>query len=92
MLAAQLVFIRWFLLFGAVASLLQGTVLFGFVQRRILGPWLAQAERRGAHVPTAMRDPRLQRAWPLLMTLLFGGLWWYLGTPAGHAWAVRAHR
>lgn len=82
--------IRWLLLFGAVTAFLQGTVLFGFVQRRLFQPWLAFNDRHGARVPAVLRDPRVQRGWPLLMAALFGGLWWYSGTPAGHDWLLRA--
>jgi len=83
--------LRWFFLFGATTSLLQATVLFRFFQRRLFEPWVAFNERLGASVPALMRDPRMQRGWPILMAVIFGALWWFSGTQAGHDWLVRAH-
>ena len=82
----SIVVVRWLLLAAAVTSLLQATLLFNFFQRRLINPWLALNERQGARVPALMRDPRMQRGWPLLTAILFGTLWWFLGTQAAHDW------
>jgi hypothetical protein len=78
--------IRWFFFIGAVMSFLQATVLFAFFQRFLFKPWFRMNERMGASIPSFMRDPRFQRAWPLFMAVVLGTLWWISGTPAGHAW------
>lgn len=77
--------LRWFLLFGAVSSFLQATVLFGVTQRWLVEPWRRHAERAGGQIPRLMLDARLQRGWPLFMSIVFGALWWWTGTPAGLA-------
>ena len=84
--------IRWFFLVGAVLSFLQATVLFSFFQRRLLEPWFRLNERVGGRVPRVMQDRRFQRAWPLLMTVIFGMMWWLTGTVAGQAWLQGAGR
>lgn len=83
--------VRGFFLFGAVLSLLQATILHGFIQRRVTEPWLRSNARMGGRdVPAFMRDSRVQRAWALLMTIVFGGLWWLTGSAAGRAWLESA--
>ena len=83
--------VRGFFLFGAVLSLLQATVLHGFFHRRVTESWLRLNARLGGRdVPAFMRDPRIQRAWALFMTIVFGGLWWFTGTAAGRAWIQQA--
>jgi hypothetical protein len=75
--------VRWVMLASAAINLLQATVLFDVFQRRLVQPWLAVSERTGARVPAIMRDARIHRVWPWLMTAFFLGLWWYFGTSAG---------
>lgn len=75
--------IRGFFLVGAVLSVLQGTVLFEVVERRIVAPIFAFYDRQGAPLPALLRDRRVRRAWPILMALVLGALWWFTGTPAG---------
>ena len=75
--------VRWFFLIGAVMSFLQATLLHSFFHRYVLAPWLGKAGAHGGGVPDIIRDPRFQRVWPLLMTALFGFMWWYTGTPVG---------
>lgn len=82
-MAEWAIIIRGVVLAIAVLSFLQATVLFRFTQRRLLEPWFALGERRGAPVPPLLRDERVRRGWAILMTVAFAGLWWYLGTPAG---------
>jgi hypothetical protein len=81
--------VRWFFAVGAVMSFLQATVAFGLVQRWIMEPWIRWNERLGAQVPAVFRNRPFQRGWALLMTMVFGLLWWFTGTPAGHVWLVR---
>lgn len=86
-------FIRGFLLFGAILSALQATILHGVIQRRVVEPWVRfNARLGGRDVPAFMRDSRFQRAWAALMALLFGGLWWFTGTPTGRAWLEQGSR
>jgi hypothetical protein len=82
--------LRWFLVVAAVVSFLQATLLFGLFQRYVFQPWFRLSERRGARVPALLRDPRIHRAWPLFMTVVFVALWWLSGTPAGHNWLRNA--
>ena len=70
---------------GAAADL-QATLLFGFFQRRLMEPWLRLNERAGGRVPSLVRDPRVQRGWALLMSLVLGLLYWFSGTAAGYTW------
>jgi hypothetical protein len=84
--------IRWFFLIGAVLSFLQATVLFGVFQRWFIEPWFRLNERVGGRIPPVMKDRRFQRGWPLLMTVVFGVMWWLTGTVAGQAWLQRAGR
>ena len=84
--------VRYALLGSAILSLLQATLLFHAFQRRVFQPWFAMSERMGRPVPPIMRDERLHRAWPLLMTAVLTGMWWYTGTPAGIALLQRALR
>ncbi len=73
-----------------MTSVLQATLLFGAFQRLLFEPWQAMNERAGRRVPGIMRDPRMQRAWPLFMAAVLFAAWWYLGTPAGAALLRRA--
>ena len=85
----MITFVRWFLLTGTLLSFLQATLLFRVFQRWLVEPWLRLSVRLGGEVPAFMRDPRFQRGWPLLMTVVFGTLYWFTGTPAGYAWLQR---
>ena len=82
--------VRWFFLIGAVMSFLQATILFGVVQRWIMEPWIRLNERLGGQVPPIFRNRPIQRGWSVFMSLVFGLLWWFAGTAAGHAWLQRA--
>ena len=82
----MITFMRWLFLVGAVLSLLQATLLHRLFQRHMVEPMLRLNERLGAEVPPFMKDPRIQRGWALFMALVFGGLWWFTGTPSGRAW------
>ena len=84
--------IRWFLLVGAVLSLLQATILFNVFQRWLIEPWLRLNERVGGTVPRFLRDQRFQRGWPLFMAVALGLMWWLSGTVEGQAWLQRAGR
>jgi hypothetical protein len=81
--------IRWFFLVGAILSLLQATLLFSVFQRWLFEPWIRLNERAGGKIPDFMRDVRFQRGWPLLMSVVFGTLWWFTGTAAGQVWLQR---
>jgi hypothetical protein len=37
-----------------------------------------------------MLDRRVQRGWPLLMSVVLGMMWWWTGTDVGHAWLLRS--
>jgi len=84
-------FIRWFLLIGAVLSLLQATLLFGVTQRMI-EPWYRLNERAGGQIPRYLRDRRFQRGWLLFMSIVFGTFYWLSGTAAGSAWLQNSAR
>ena len=78
--------IRWLLLAVSVLSLLQATVLHGFLRRVFVEPWFRMSERMGAQILPLMRDSRFQCGWLALSSVVFLVLWWLSGTPAGHAW------
>ena len=82
--------IRWVLLASAGLNVLQATVLFRILQRRIVRPWFEASARAGTPVPAVVRDERMQRAWPALMAAFCLAAWWYLGTAAGAALVRRA--
>jgi len=83
--------IRIVLLVAMLTAVLQATVLHGWIQRTLFDRWAALGERLGQSPPTRpFPDPRLTRAFPLVMAVVFLALWWYLGTQAGVDWA-RAH-
>jgi hypothetical protein len=82
--------IRWVLLASALLNILQATLLFDFFERRVFQPWFSLSERVGGRVPEVMRDKRMHRIWPILMAVVFLGLWWYLGTADGVA-LLRRH-
>ena len=75
--------LRWFLLVGIVANLLQATILFEWFQRAIVGRWAAMAERMGRPLPALILNRRAQRAFLLLNAVVFLAIWWFLGTPKG---------
>ena len=81
--------IRVILLIAALTAVLQATVLNGWIQRTVFDRWVALGARLGQPVPTRpFPDPRLARAFPLFMALVFLALWWYLGTADGVSWAA----
>ena len=84
--------IRWFFLVGATLNFLQATVLFDFFRRRLIEPWFRLSERAGGRIPPIMQDRRFQRGWPLLMTVVFGAMWWFTGSVAGQARLQRGGR
>ena len=75
--------LRWVLLVGIVANLLQATLLFEWFQRVIVNRWAAMAERMGRPLPPLMLNRRLQRAFMILNVVVFFAIWWFLGTPTG---------
>jgi hypothetical protein len=85
--------VRWICLASIVIALLQATVLYGLFRRYLFEPWVAIGERRGGRpLPALLQDSRLQRAWCLVNAVLFGIVWWYLGTPSGQVWFRSAWR
>ena len=71
--------LRWALLLSAGINLFLATLFFrrwiAFVDRiRRIG-----SESRPSDTPPHLRE-EVQRAWMGFMTVLFLGLWWYLGT------------
>lgn len=85
--ASWLPVLRAILLFGVVTNVLQGTILFDWVQRAIIGRWLALGQRRGQSArPAAFTSARMQRVFSLLAAVVFLGIWWFLGTPSGVLW------
>ena len=78
--------LRWFFLVGAITGLLQATVFYRVIRRRVLEPFFRFNERLGGKIPSLMRDARIQRMWLLFTTLVFAVLWWFAGTPMGRAW------
>ena len=82
--------VRWFILVSVVINILQATILFEVFERWLFRPWLAMNERAGGRVPAIMRDERMHRFWALLMAIVSGGIWWYLGTPVGAAFLRKA--
>ena len=75
--------IRWIIFASAALSLLQGTLLFRPFKHRFLDPWVAMIEKAGGRAPIGVRNERFMRFWALLMSALFLGIWWHLGTTAG---------
>ena len=62
--------LRWVILVSVLINLLQATLLRRFFQRWVFEPWYAVNERRGATIPAALRDERMQRAWPLFVAVV----------------------
>ena len=82
-------YIRVILLIAAVTAVLQATVLNRLIQRTVFDRWIAFGARIGQPMPARpFPDPRLARAFPLLMALVFLAVWWFLGTADGVSWAV----
>jgi hypothetical protein len=80
--------IRWVLLAGVIANILQATILFDWVQRAFMARFAAYGERVGKPVPPWMLDRRIQRGWAIMTAGVFFGFWWFLGTPGGATWFV----
>jgi hypothetical protein len=75
--------LRWVLLFVAVTTVLQATVLHGWIRRRISEGRATLTERARERTPATWPSDTMLRVWPAVMGLVAIGLWWYFGTSAG---------
>ena len=82
--------LRWFFLASAAFQLLTATLLFPWIQRRILEPMLRYVEANGKPAPALLQSVTFWRVSSILMTLVPLGAWWALGTRAGVEFLARA--
>ena len=75
---------RLLLLVLAVLVFVVAVIGHSVFRRRFVEPMLRFAFM-GQPVPALFRNPRVGRAWNLLVVILLLLVWWFLGTP----WAIR---